>query len=114
MDIDLTKLTEAELVALNHRVVERIKLLRQSRYHETIAKFQVGDRVSFQPECGHELVATVVRLNRKSVTVVNAEGQLWRVAPSFLTQVAGETAAPARVLELISLAEGELRGRGEA
>ena len=68
MDIDLTQLTEAELVALNHRVVERIKLLRQSRSNVSMARFNLGDRVSFQPECGHVVVGTVVRLNQKSAS----------------------------------------------
>lgn len=105
MDIDLTRLTEAELVALNHRVVERIKVLRQRRYHESIAAFVVGDRVSFRPDCGHEVVGTVVRLNRKSVTVVGAHGEEWRVAPTFLKKVEAETVDAGRVENVISLAD---------
>ncbi len=107
MAIDLTQLTEAELVALNHRVVERIKLLRQSRCNVSMARFNLGDRVSFQPECGHVVVGTVVRLNQKSVTVVNGEGHHWRVGPSLLTHVEGETAEDARVLELVSVGAAE-------
>lgn len=112
MDLDLTQLTEDELIALNHRIVERIKFLRQNRYRQTLAQFSVGDRVSFQPECGHEVVGTIVRLNRKSVTVVNSEGHQWRVSPTFVKKVVAEAAGGAQVAELISLAEARLRARG--
>ena len=111
MNIDLTHLTEVELVALNHRVVERIKVLRQARCHATMARFAVGDRVSFQPECGHEIVGTVVRLNQKSVTVVRGDGEPWRVSPNLLRKVDGE-ADSTKVGNLISLAETRHRQGG--
>lgn len=111
MDIDLTKLTEDQLISLNHRIIERIKFLRQSRCHQTMVQFSVGDRVSFQPECGHEVVGTIVRLNRKSVTVVNTEGHQWRVSPTFLKKVVAEAAGGA-IAELISLSDARLRARG--
>jgi hypothetical protein len=110
MDINLSTLTEEELIALNHRIVERIKFLRQGRYHQTMVQFSVGDRVSFQPECGHEVVGTIVRLNRKSVTVVNAEGHQWRVSPTFLKKA--EAAVGAKAADLISLADERLRRGG--
>lgn len=112
MNIDLTTLTEDELIELNHRVVERIKLVRQGRCHQTMARFNVGDRVSFQPECGHEVVGTIVRLNLKSVTVVNTEGHQWRVSPTLLKKVAAEAARGAKLAELISLADERLRCGG--
>lgn len=113
MDIDLTDLTEEQLIELNHRVVERIRFLQQVRCHETMSDFQVGDRVSFRPECGHEIVGTVVRLNRTSITVVHSDGRHWRVAPAFLKKISGETGHESKTQgTLISLAER--RGRGEA
>lgn len=111
MDIDLTRLTEAELVALNHRVVERIKVLQQRRYHESMATLDVGDRVSFRPDCGHEVLGTVIRLNRKSVTVLDPHGVEWRVAPTFLTKVEGAAVEVGKVDNVISLAGGQRRGR---
>ena len=83
-DIDLSGYTETELIELNHRVIEHLRILRQSRVSATMTEFWLGDRVSFQPECGHEVVGTIVRLNRKSVTIATAEGVQWRVAPVLL------------------------------
>lgn len=110
MDIDLTQLNEDELVELNHRVVERLRHLRQTRSDSAMRQFLVGDRVAFQPECGHEVVGTVVRLNRKTVTVMSSDSHPWRVAPSFLTRVQGEAGLEEKPLAtLISLAEHRSR-----
>jgi hypothetical protein len=49
MKIDIDKLTEAELVDLNNRIVERLRLLQQMRAHAQMLEFRIGDRVSFQP-----------------------------------------------------------------
>lgn len=88
--IDLTGYTEADLIELNRRVVERIRALRQQRFASIMTEFGIGDRVSFQPECGHEVVGTVIRLNRRSVTVVATDGHHWRVAPALLKKAPSE------------------------
>lgn len=94
MAIDLTGYTEAELIELNRRVVERIRALRHQRCASIMTEFGVGDRVSFNPECGHEVVGAVIRLNRKSVTVVSTDGRHWRVAPGFLQKASSEHGDP--------------------
>jgi hypothetical protein len=50
MRIDIDGLSEAELIDLNNRVVERLKFLRHMRAHSQMLEFSIGDRVSFQPE----------------------------------------------------------------
>jgi len=47
MKIDVDRLTEAELVDLNHRNVERLRLVRQMRSHVRMLEFKVGERVPF-------------------------------------------------------------------
>jgi hypothetical protein len=48
MGIDIDRLSEAELVDLNRRIVERLRLLAQMRAHAQMLEFKVGDRVTFQ------------------------------------------------------------------
>ena len=48
MRIDIDKLTEAELIDLNHRIVERLRFLNQARAHVQMLEFKIGDRVTFQ------------------------------------------------------------------
>lgn len=103
---------------MNRRVVERITALRQQRCTSIMTEFGVGDRVSFHPECGHEVIGTVIRLNRKSVTVVSTDGHQWRVAPGFLKKTSSEHGEPSSdgSLErtLLDLAARQPRDRGKA
>ena len=57
LKIDIDKLSEEELIDLNHRIVERLRFLNQMRAHS-------------QP-----------------VTVITENGQHWNVAPGFLRKV---------------------------
>jgi hypothetical protein len=122
MDVDLTRYTEGELVELNHRIVERIKILRQGRWRESMAEFSVGDRVSVHPDCGHEVVGTIVRLDRKSVTVVSSDWARWRVAPMFIKKASGDredNEAEGKLIakvqgDLVETAERQQRDRGKA
>ncbi len=96
MDIDIDKLTEAELIDLNNRIVERLRFLNQMRAHGQMLKFKIGDRVSFQPEGRPVLVGMLTRYNRKTVTVITDNGQRWNVAPMLLGRAkeAGEAERP--------------------
>jgi len=82
--IDIDALTEAELVDLNNRIVERLRFLSQMRAHGHMLQFKIGDRVSFQPD-GHPIVVGMLtRYNRRTVTVITDSGQCWNVAPALL------------------------------
>ena len=49
MVIDIDRLSEAELVDLNYRIVERLRLLQHIRAHADMLEFRIGERVTFQP-----------------------------------------------------------------
>jgi|SRR5680860_267478 len=92
MKIDIDRLSEAELIDLNHRVVERLRFLGQMRAHSAMLAFRIGDRVTFQPDGREPVVGMLTRYNRKTVTVITDEGQRWNVAPSALRE--SESNAP--------------------
>jgi hypothetical protein len=50
MTIDIDRLTEAELIDLNNRIVERLRFLGQMGAHARMLEFKIGDRVLFQPD----------------------------------------------------------------
>jgi hypothetical protein len=50
MKIDIDRLTEAELIDLNNRIVERLRFLNHMRAHDQMLRFKIGERVSFQPD----------------------------------------------------------------
>jgi hypothetical protein len=62
MTIDIDTLTEAELIALNNRIVARLRFLQEGRAHAAMLAFRVGERVSFQP-VGQPLLTGVVYPN---------------------------------------------------
>ena len=87
MGIDIDTLSEAELIDLNHRIVARLRVLRDMRAHVGMLEFRIGDRVSFQPSGNRRLEGVVTRYNRKTVTVIAEDGGQWNVSPSFLSRV---------------------------
>ena len=87
MAIDIDQLTVEELVALNHRIVERLKFLESLQAHKDMMAFNLGARVSFESaEYGRQL-ATLVKFNRKTVTVMTDRGQRWNISPHLLSPV---------------------------
>lgn len=49
--------------------------------------FRIGDRVSFRPDNRPDVIGTLTRYNRKSVTVITEDGERWNVSPSALRRV---------------------------
>lgn len=87
MRINIDGLTEAELIDLNHRIVERLKFLNHMRAHAQMLEFRIGDRVSFQPEGRPMQVGMLTRYNKKTVTVITEGGEHWNVPPGLLRRV---------------------------
>ena len=86
MNINIDQLTEAELLDLNRRIVERLKMMRHVRAHVQMLEFKIGDRVSFQPAGRPAVAGMLTRYNRKTVTVITDQGEQWNVAPSLLSR----------------------------
>jgi len=82
--INIDHLTEAELIDLNHRVVQRLRVLTQLHAHKAMLEFRIGDRVTFERESGDRVCGVLTRYNRKSVTVITDDGQRWNVSPRLL------------------------------
>jgi hypothetical protein len=82
--INIDHLTEGELVDLNHRIVERLRLMSQLRAHKAMLEFRIGDRVTFDLEGGERVFGVLRRYNKKSVTVITDDGRRWNVSPRFL------------------------------
>jgi hypothetical protein len=87
MNIDIDQMTEAELIDLNHRVVERLRFLSQMRAHVEMLDFKIVDRVTFQPPGQGQLEGMLTRYNKKTVTVITDIGQQWNVSPALLSRV---------------------------
>jgi hypothetical protein len=102
MTIDIDKLTEAQLIDLNHRIVARLKFLQQMRTHAHMLDFSIGETVSFQPEGRPVLTGVIAKYNRKTVTIITSNGEQWNVSPAFLRKVSGgaEGSSTAQVINM--------------
>ena len=83
MNINIDNLTEDELLALNRRVIARLKLIQQHSTLNSMIKFEVGQRVSFDPD-GRMRTGILVKFNPKTVVVLTDDGQRWKVSPQLL------------------------------
>jgi hypothetical protein len=84
MPIDIDELTEPELIDLNHRIVARLRFLRQVDAHATMLEFRIGERVTFHPDGRPAVTGMITRYNKKTVSIVTDDGHRWNVAPHFL------------------------------
>ena len=101
MNIDIDRLTEAELIDLNNRIVERLRFLGQMRAHARMLEFKIGDRVSFQPDGRRSVVGILTRYNRKTVTVITDDGRRWNVSPALLRRAEGSRGFEASVSNVV-------------
>ena len=100
MAVDIDGLTEPELIDLNRRIVERLRLLQQMRAHQQMLAFKVGDRVAFRADGRGTVEGMLTRYNRKSVTVITDDGHQWNVAPGLRTRAAAEPRARPNLVRL--------------
>jgi hypothetical protein len=94
--IAIDHLTEADLIALHHRIVARRRLLEQRRAHGAMLGFGIRERMTFTPEGRPPVTGMVVPYHKKTVTVITAAGQRWHVSPSFLRKAKPTQGTPIR------------------
>ncbi len=87
MPINIDNLTEAELIELNYKIVARLKVLESIHSHNDMMKFSPGEQVSFEPSGRARQIGTLVKYNKKTVTVITESGQKWNVPPRLLSKV---------------------------
>lgn len=80
----IKQLNEEDLLFLNRMIVERLKLISQARATTLMVKFTKGDRAGFYAIDGRELQGTVLRPNKKTVSITTDDGHQWNVAPGLL------------------------------
>ena len=85
--MDIEHLSEKELVELNRKIVERLKLLEKARLNGDMMRFSQGDRVVFEPQTGTLVKGTLVKFNTKTVRILTDDGDTWNVSPRFLRRL---------------------------
>ena len=108
MTIQLDNLTEGELIDLNRKIIERQKFLRQTRAHEAMLEFRIGERVQFNPEGRETVTGMLTRYNKSTVTIITDDGHHWNVAPGFLKKVLHKDTRPVKLVQRAPSTEGNV------
>ena len=87
MSINIDHLSVDELVTLNHHIIERLKMLESLEAHKSMMQLHPGARVSVDSPSGERLSGTVMKFNRKTVTVVTDTSQRWNISPHLLSPI---------------------------
>jgi hypothetical protein len=67
-NVDLTELSEDDLIELNRRIVERLQLLGSAKSLAQLARFSVGMVVEFDTDDGRTIRGTVALRTRRTDT----------------------------------------------
>lgn len=86
VDNILDKLSEEQLIALNKKIIERIRILHKARQLCSMSKFSAGDLVYFMNN-GRKVSGVIIRLNQRTVTVTVEGGAQWNISPSLLMKI---------------------------
>jgi hypothetical protein len=106
MTVNIDHLTEVELIHLNEKIVQRLRMIRQMQAHVQMLDFTIGERVWFQSERQGVVEGMLVRYNKKSVTVVTDDGFRWTVSPGFLRKIV-KASHPAEAGNVVSMQKSQ-------
>ena len=87
MKFDIESLNYDELAELNQKIVARLKFLDSMHAYKEMLQFSLGDQVCFEPPGRGKQFGTLIKYNKKTVTVITESGQKWNVSPHLLRKV---------------------------
>lgn len=111
MPINIDRLTESELVDLNHHIVARLRFLRQLDAHASMLEFRIGERVTFHPDGRPAVTGMITRYNNKTASIVTDDGQRWNVAPHFRERASRPTATKQGSSNVVSIQRSDKHSR---
>lgn len=100
MNIELDDLSYDELLDLNDRIIERLKILDATDALNAMMKFNVGAKVCFDSAKHGMQAGILIKFNQKTVTVLTADGRRWKVSPQILSPLVKEAAGGMNVIDL--------------
>ena len=86
-NFNLSKMTEEELIKLNREVVARIRAIEQKKRFKVMMKFNIGEGVSFNSGNGKKINGTIIKINKKTISLVTQDQVQWNVHPSLFKKV---------------------------
>jgi hypothetical protein len=88
--LDIDRLNEAELIALNLRVVARLRLMWQTAALRAMQHFRIGEKVVVPRHGQSAINGVITRFNKNTVSIVTHSHQRWNVSPWLLRKAESE------------------------
>ncbi|MBI1813258.1 hypothetical protein HY285_03495 [Candidatus Peregrinibacteria bacterium] len=98
IDGALDSLSEDQMHLLHRKLAERLHKLRDDRDLERMAQLKVTDRVQFD-HAGSSHTGMIIKLNRRTATIITDEGRHWNVSPCYLRRILETEAVDAEIVE---------------
>jgi len=83
----INQLDEEDLRFPNRLIVEQLKLITQARRNVLMSNFNKGGRVEFLSSDGRMIEGFVLRINKKTISIITDDDTQWNVSPNLLTLV---------------------------
>ena len=83
----IKELSEEELRYLNRLIVERLKLITQEKSTRALYRFNLNESVRFFDHEGQVKTGRIMKLNKKTASILTSDGQYWKVSASLLQSV---------------------------
>lgn len=80
---DIEELSKSELIELKGLVVEKLKMMHEVELLEASRNFHFCDYVCFEHN-GKKHSGVVIRINKKTITIISAEERKFKVSPTLL------------------------------
>jgi len=80
----IKELKEEELHYLNRLIVERLKLITQEKSTRALSRFNLNESVRFFDHEGKVKTGRIMKLNKKTASILASGGQYWKVSASLL------------------------------
>jgi len=82
--ININKLSWDELISLNRQVCARLRELEQKSRFKAMVRFNIGEAVTFDSGEGRRVSGVIIKINKKTISIMTPEKVQWNVHPSLL------------------------------
>ena len=88
MNFDFNRYSEEELIELNRKIIEHVRLRRQRESQQAMDRFNLEETICFRNGEGDLVQGKIVSFNKKTVTIERGDcGHRCRISPQFLEKV---------------------------
>lgn len=110
IQLDFNKFSDDELFELNKNLVEHVRLRHEARSQTALAKLHVGDRVYFKTDGDRKITGTIIRINRKTITLHADDHIQWKVSPGLLCKINEAKSNSSKKTNIFSLKDRNKKG----